>query len=140
MNSHFQPLTHLILFRYGWFSSLEEACLGSEGVNDFATTSEVTPDLMKELERTSEDIEKPNQVGDVADDIVTDQYMDVLVTPDLSPYICFLCMTRADEIFLNNPDNAHPNTHFGCLLFACEINSQMYEHIYSQSLISFYKL
>ncbi|KAK1384454.1 hypothetical protein POM88_022189 [Heracleum sosnowskyi] len=62
--------------RYAWFSSHEEACLGSEGVNDFATTSEVTPDLMKELERTSEVIEKPNDVGDEADEIVTDQCMD----------------------------------------------------------------
>ncbi|XP_074378879.1 TSL-kinase interacting protein 1 isoform X2 [Apium graveolens] len=67
--------------RYGWFSGLEstclEACLGSEDVNDFATASEVTPDLMKELERTSEDVEKPNHLGDAVDEIVPDQCMDV---------------------------------------------------------------
>ncbi|XP_017249744.1 TSL-kinase interacting protein 1 isoform X2 [Daucus carota subsp. sativus] len=68
--------------RYGWFSNLESTCfegsLGSEGVNGFARTSEVTPNLMKELERTSEDIVKPNHVGTAAEKIVTDQCMDVL--------------------------------------------------------------
>lgn len=96
-NCRFQSLTHIILFRYGWFSSLEstcsEACLGSADVNGFTTTSEVTPDLMKELERTSEDTENPNHLGDAADAIVPDQCMDVfdnhLVTPDLNLFVFY---------------------------------------------------
>lgn len=74
--------------RYGWFSNLESnipfqstclvACLRSEGFpKNFVATSEVTPDSMKKLESTSEDIEIPNHVGNAADKIVTEQCMDV---------------------------------------------------------------
>lgn len=59
---------------------------------------------MKELERTSEDIVKPNHVGTAAEKIVTDQCMDVLanhlVTLDLSLYTCYVHMTRGDKIFI----------------------------------------